>query len=99
MDNKFAKRLEEYLESECADYGFSYKWRWEPDTECVEVEISNELSITNESTKKSKLLNFRYNEKDDDLLIELSEDSFYVTREFNETVKYFWMLVSPIFYN
>ena len=27
--------------------------------------------------------------------IELSEDSFYTTREFDETVKYFWMLVSP----
>jgi len=42
-----------------------------------------------------KMLNFRYDKNNDDLLIELSEDSFYITREFDQTVKYFWMLIAP----
>jgi hypothetical protein len=31
----------------------------------------------------------------DELEIELSEGSFYETREYDYSVKYFWMLVAP----
>jgi hypothetical protein len=62
---------------------------WNNDTECCEVKI------TLDGSDKVKYLNFRYTEEDNDLTIELSEDSFYRTREFDETIKYFWILVAP----
>ena len=89
MNNKFVSRLEEYLNSECEDYGMLFSWKWNEDTECIEVEIKEDRS------GNIKELNFRYDIEKDDLSIELSEDSFYITREFDWTVKYFWMLVSP----
>jgi len=89
MNKKFTDRLREYLDSECSDFGLDYDYKWCEDTRCCEVEIKRNYSENN------KWLYFRYNEKEDNLLIELSEDSFYETREFDETVKYFWMLVSP----
>lgn len=91
MNDKFVKRLEEYLDSECDDYGLSYKWEWDEDYQWCEVTISREHTNDNHL----KILNFRYIEEKDDLEIELSEDSFYTTREFDQTVKYFWMLVAP----
>jgi len=90
MNQNFAKRLETYLASECDDYDLVYKWEWDDDTECCEVEIKRD-----DYSQNIKYINFRYNDEDDDLTIELSEDSFYVTREFDHTVKYFWMLISP----
>ncbi len=90
MNNQNTKRLEEYLTSECDDYDLTYKWEWSEDTGCCEVEVKRD-----DYSQNTKNLNFRYNEKDEDLTIELSEDSFYITREFDQTVKYFWMLISP----
>ena len=90
MNKEFAKRIKSYLDSECDDYGLSYKWEWNEDMSCIEVEIKIDYD-----PNRSKYLLFKYNEKDDDLLIELSENCFYVTREFDETAKYFWMLVAP----
>ena len=87
MDIKFTKRLEQYLESECDDYDMSYSWEWCEDTQNCEVEIKRNDLV--------KHLNFRYDSKKDDLSIELCEDSFYTTREFDYSVKYFWMLISP----
>ena len=89
MNKKFTDRLEEYLSDECSDYGLKYNYEWIEDTACCEVKISSSYN------NNSKYLNFRYNEERDDLLIELSEDNFYITREFDHTVKYFWMLISP----
>ena len=90
MNKKFADRIEEYLSSECSDYDLAYKWEWCEDTGCCEVEIKR-----NDHTQYTKHLDFRYDENKNDLKIELSEDSFQTTREFDETVKYFWMLISP----
>lgn len=89
MNKEFAQRIEEYLASECDDYDLIYKWEWNEDTGCCEVEIKRD-----DHTKLTKSLSFRYNENGD-LTIELSEDSFYPTREYDQTVKYFWMLISP----
>lgn len=89
MNKKFIDRLTEYLDSECDDYDLEYDYKWCEDTANCEVEIKQGYS------DRSRWLNFRYDEKKDDLSIELSEDSFYVTREFDYTVKYFWMLVAP----
>lgn len=90
MNQKFANRLNDYLESECSDYDMKYSWEWNEDIGCCEVKIKRD-----DHTQHSKCLFFKYDENKDDLKIELSEDSFYTTREFDETVKYFWMLVSP----
>ena len=90
MTNKFTERLTEYLNSECNDYDLVYSWEWCEDTECCQVEIKKD-----DHTQYRKYLNFKYNKKTNDLSIELSEDSFYITREFDHTVKYFWMLISP----
>lgn len=90
MEEKFIKRIQEYLNSECSDYDLAYKWKWNEDTQCCEVVVKRD-----DFTQHTKTLNFRYKTDLDDLTIELSEDSFYVTREFDETVKYFWMLICP----
>ncbi len=87
MNDKFVKRLTEYLDSECSDYGMKYSWEWDDDCE-VKITLDHDPD-------RLACINFRYNEDDDDLSIELIEDSFYRTREFDETVKYFWMKVSP----
>ena len=92
MNSNFSKRLTEYLDSECSDYGLSYSWEFDYDCNWCVVRVKKDMP------SKEKTVNFRYDEKKDDLLIELSEDSFYVTREFDHTVKFFWMLVSPILY-
>lgn len=89
MNKKFSARIKEYLDTECSDYGLQYDYKWCEDTECCEVKI------TTDHNDNIKNLNFRYDDDKDDLSIELSEDSFYVTREFDWSVKYFWMLVSP----
>lgn len=90
MNNKFNKRIEEYLSSECSDYDLVYKWEWCEDTGKCVVEIKRD-----DYSQNTKELYFRYDNNKDDLSIELSEDSFYVTREFDSSVKYFWMLISP----
>lgn len=87
MNKKFANRLEKYLESECSDFDLTFFWEWNEDLEACEAKISRD--------DYSKYILFKYDENRDDLLIELSEDSYYITREFDETVKYFWMLISP----
>jgi len=95
MNSNFAERLKEYLESECSDYGMKYKWLWDEDYNWCNVTIS----LENYYPELEVDLHFRYDEKKDSLLIELSEDSFYETREFDQTVKYFWMKVSPVLFS
>lgn len=90
MNDKFAKRLREYLESECSDYDLKFSWEWDSDCDWCEVTITRDCG-----EQHAKELKFKYDEGKDDLLIELSEDSYYATREFDSTVKYFWMLISP----
>ena len=90
MNDKFVKRLEAYLKSECNAYSIRYSYEWNEDTECCEVCISDEIR-----EELNTVLNFRYNKVENDLMVELSEDCFCTTREFDWTVKYFWMLVAP----
>lgn len=90
MNKEFSKRVEEYLSSECSDYDLTYQWEWIEDIECCVATIKR-----NDHTQFTKSVNFRYNETDDILEIELSEDSFYPTCEYDYTVKYFWMLIAP----
>jgi len=93
MNDKFTKRLEEYLNSECVDYGLDYTWEWIDDCNYCEV------TITKEYCDNVGIIHLKYDEKNDDLSIELSEDSYETTREFDCSVKYFWMLVAPPLFN
>ena len=90
MNEKFAKRLNEYLANECFDYDMTYSWEWNEDLNGCEVEIKRD-----DHTQYIKRLFFKYDEVNNNLKIELSEGSFYTTREFDNTVMYFWMLVAP----
>ena len=87
MNDKFAKRLNEYLDSECGDYGMSYTWEYNLDNEYVEATIKVD--------ERTKEIVFTYDESNDMLSIELSEDCYYETKEYDWTVKYFWILVTP----
>ena len=87
MNRKFIIRLEEFLSTECDDFGLSYDYEWNEDMQRCEVEAIR--------LKRSKVVNFRYNEREDCLSIELCEDSFCKTREYDNTVKYFWMVICP----
>lgn len=89
MNNKFAELLKEYLDSECDDYGLSYTWNWNEDTECCEV------TVKQEHTGHSAEVDFRFDESKESLTIELSEDCYHETHHYDQTVKYFWMLISP----
>lgn len=93
MNKKFAERIEQYLSCECDDYGMHYKWEWCEDSQDCQVEVTNDYSDS------IACLNFRYDEQNDDLMIEITEDCYTVTREFDNTVRYFWMLVSPVIFS
>jgi hypothetical protein len=88
MNSEFEQRIEAYLSSECEEYGLEYEWKWNEDTECCEATITYQ--------DKSKELNFRFENME--LQIELSENSFYETAEYNYSVKYFWMLICPVLF-
>jgi hypothetical protein len=87
MNDKFSDRLSEFLDHECEDYGLSYSWEWNEDMQCCDVEIKRDDHLF--------CVAFWYNEDEDALEIELTEDSWYITREYDSSVKYFWILVGP----
>lgn len=92
MNQKSVKRLEEFLSSECSDYDLSYTWEWCEDCNCFIVTITQ-----GKDSFEPRIIdvNFKYDKESDDLRVELCEDSYELTREYDETVKYFWMKVSP----
>ena len=92
MNNNFKKRLEEFLDSECEEYGLIYTWKWIDECDFCEVELEN-------NTDFNFTLFFKYNEENDDLLINTYEDVYEIVREFDWRVKYFWILVSPKLFN
>jgi hypothetical protein len=87
ITKKFANRLTEFLDSECSDYDLKYNWEWCKDTESCNVEISRDDKVA--------YIDFRYKEITNELEIELCEDCWYIVEEFEPSVKYFWMLISP----
>lgn len=89
MDSEFAQRLEEFLSSECGDYDLAYSWKWDDDFAYCEVTIVRD-SIDNRTIS----VPFRYQKGS--LIIEMCEDVWQTVREYDATVKYFWMKISPI---
>lgn len=90
MNKKFTDRLNEYLQSECSDFDMAFDYEWEEDLGCCVVNV-----FRDDYTNYNKYIKFQYDEQRNVLKIELSEDSFYETREYDYSVKYFWMLVAP----
>lgn len=87
---KFEKRLNEFLKSELSDYDFKYKIEWDDCEDMFNVKIKRNGIVKNVS--------FRYNEIDDELLLDIYGYHQYIVREFDHTVKYFWMLIAPAFF-
>ena len=90
MKKNFINRLTEFLDSECSDYDLSYDFEWIEDCGYCEVAIKRD-----DHHQRVKYVNFKYIESSDDLEVEFGEDCFYKTREFDSSVKLFWMLISP----
>lgn len=88
MNKKFVDKLTEFLESECSDYGLGYDWVV---SDCHDNAIT--VSIVRENTDLSIDVDFRFNGFS--LEIEMGDDNWEVVKEYDYTVKYFWMLVSP----
>lgn len=93
MNKEFSERLKEYLDSECDDYGLEYKWEWDEDYNLCRVTVSTGNIYPLLETEVS----FRY--ENESLMIELSEDSWYKTAEYDYTVKYFWMLIAAALFS
>lgn len=89
MNKKFATRLEEFLSSELDDYSLYWDWEWDEGYEYCIVTVEDPCrNVKSEST-------FRYDEKNNQLLIQLGESNWHITEEFEPSVKYFWMDISP----
>lgn len=89
MNKKAVDRLTEFLDTECDDYGLSYDYKWEDGYECFEVDIDRDIG------EYVSHVRMKYNEDNDVLSIEMGEDCWYETKEYDSSVKYFWMVVSP----
>jgi hypothetical protein len=83
--SNFEEALKEFLDSEVSDYDLSYSYS---------IDFEDIASVTVKRYDNEIDVNFRcHNERG--LQMELSEDSWYKIREYDWTVKYFWMLISP----
>jgi hypothetical protein len=90
MNDKAVKRLTEFLDSECDDYGLSYTWKWSEDYEAFEVDLK-----IDDGMHEAEVL-FKYDEEKDDIVLAMSYDFdiWQTVREYGTTIKYFWMKVS-----
>ena len=91
MNNKFVKRLTGFLEMECEYYGVEYSYEWCSDCKWCNVTLNRFGDFIT--------IPFRYDEEKDDLSLDMYEDNWKTVREFDWTVKYFWMVVSPVFFS
>ncbi len=88
MNKKFIERLTEFLESECSDYGIGYDW-------CISDYHDDAITvhIVRENTDFSIDVDFKFDSRN--ILVEFSEDNWEIVKEYDHTVKYFWMIISP----
>lgn len=97
INYRFAQKLEAFLDSECDDYDIL--------SETVFDEISlNKAQVTLSRNGYSVSLKFRYipnryvplyDEVHDDIALCMYEDCYEIVREYDLTVRYFWMKVAP----
>jgi hypothetical protein len=87
MKKEFRKRLIEFLDTECFDYSIEYS--------IEEIDGWDGCEVTLRNSHSEAYIEFKYDNDKDDLLINIYEDIYEATREFDWTVKYFWQQVSP----
>ncbi len=84
-------KLKEFLESELDDYSFNWTIKRDIDYDADE-RIAFEVDYTNPFDNTYEL-QFYYDIKEDDLYICKYEDIYELTRWWDSSVRYFWMLV------
>lgn len=97
INYRFAQKLEAFLSSECDDYGII--------SETTFDDISlNTAHVALKRNGNSVDLKFRYipnrhtplhDEVHDDIALCMYEDCYEIVREYDWTVRYFWMKVAP----
>ena len=92
MNDKFAKKIEKFLLSECSDYDLEYKWEFSPDENGVNVTIFRNKDCHNPF---EEIFFFQYDEENEELKIEMYEDSFETVTNFDWRVKFLWMKLAP----
>ena len=88
MNKKFVEKLTEFLESECSDYGLVYDLT-------LSDYHDNAVTVTIFRENTDSTIDVEFRMKDNDIEIEIADGCWEVVREYDYTVKYFWMLVSP----
>lgn len=94
---RFTERLDSFLGSECDDYGISVEILREG-TEPYRAHVvlrRNEYSIDLEFRYRPIQYDFLDDGYHDDIELCLYEDHYEAVREYDWTVRYFWMKVSP----
>jgi len=90
MNKKFARKLEEYLATECYDYDLEYDYEWNEEMKCCVVTITQKRH-----PEVCRRLRFKYDEEEDILSIDMGESYYRETKISGPSVKYFWILVAP----
>ncbi len=94
---RFLEKLELFLSIECDDYDINVEiLHNEQDPGKAYVTLSrNEHSVDLDFRYLSIRYNFIGDEYHDDIEMCLYEDRYEIVREYDWTVRYFWMKVSP----
>lgn len=89
------KEVSELINGELDDYSYfevgELKWNDSYGSYDEEDEEEHYIVEITGWNNKTKSLAFNYNVKEDKIEVELSEDSFYETNNYDYKVKYFWM--------
>jgi len=93
MEKEFRLRLGEFLNTECSEYGLKWEYRFDEDYELLKVTIYREDFYP----KFEKIMYFDYDEQKKHLRLAMDKDLevFETVKEYDWSVKYFWMLLAP----
>ncbi len=91
---KFLEKLESFLSSECDDYDIEFSIM--PYDEAYSGKLYTILKRHEQSVDLIfRYQLFRYQPEYNDIEMCLYEDHYEIVREYDWTVRYFWMKVSP----
>lgn len=92
MKEKFKTRLKEFLESEANGDGISHLI---DETEFLNWDEYTKIPVIISRFEKSITIYFGYNSDEKTLEIQSDDCCCYAVREYDWTVKYFWILAAP----
>ena len=84
------EKIMELVNGELNDYGFFDIGEIQFEEQYDDNEYYS-IDIKSGHGSKEKTLRFKYDRKEDEIYVELSEDTYELTRSFDWQVKYFWM--------